>query len=69
MHCISESITTKSPSQAICRAAVQRRLWKVQVGGLGELDGSGFQSFILMLVHVNFKAHYTKYADKDIGLL
>lgn len=53
MHCISESITTKSPSQAIWRAAVRRRLWKMQVGGLEELDGSGFQSFMLMLFSVS----------------
>lgn len=72
MHCISESITSKSPSQAIWKASSQTAVENAG-GGLGELYGLGFQSFIMMLFSVSLlrilKAHYSIYADKDLGLM
>lgn len=44
MHCISESITTKSPSQPMLRAAVRRRLWK-NAGGCGGGRGGGWGDY------------------------
>lgn len=45
MHCISESITTKSPSQPMLRAAVRRRLWK-NAGGCGGGGAGGWGGWI-----------------------
>lgn len=63
MHCISASITTKSPSLGIRRAAVQPRQWKNAGGG----GGGGLGRFGISELYVdalfgelpvNFTAQY-----------
>lgn len=62
MHCVSESITTKSPSQAISAAAARRRRWKMQVGEIKRARRFGISElYVDALFHelpVNFKAQH-----------